>query len=320
MSTEFEFVTKIRRKYQLERVGDDCAILPLNSSRDQVVTADLLIQDVDFRLEWASPDSIGHKSLAVSLSDIAAMGANPKWALLSIGVPSHIWITDFVDGFYEGWFALARLFDIELVGGDVSRTPEKIVIDSIAAGEVPKGNAVSRSGSIPGESILVSGSLGGAAGGLTLLESGVCDDVPDMNPKFRGLIGRQLRPTPQVTLGNTLCAQGLVTAMIDISDGLSSDLDHLCRSSGVGARIAVEMLPIDPNLSELAITDEERLGLALHGGEDFELLCTADPNRVSTLEKLGFTLIGETTSSSGTLELSVGGHARDLPAKGFSHF
>ena len=194
MRTEFEFIRNIKEKYGLKRVGDDCAVLPKDSMTDLVVTGDMLVEDIDFRLTWTTAELIGGKALAVSLSDIAAMGATPKWAMLSIAIPKRIWNSSFVDKFYEGWTALAKHHDVELIGGDVSRAPDKIVIDSIVAGEVPIGKAVMRSGASPGDSIFVTGALGGAAAGLILLESGV--RYAKASKKHKELIARQLRPTP----------------------------------------------------------------------------------------------------------------------------
>ena len=130
------------KRFNLAKIGDDCAVLPKDEQTDLVITTDLLVEDIDFRLDWTTPEFLGHKSLAVSLSDVAAMGAKPVWSMLSIGIPTKIWKTNFVDKFYEGYFELAKKFDVEFVGGDVSKTPDKIVIDSIVAGEVEKGKAV----------------------------------------------------------------------------------------------------------------------------------------------------------------------------------
>src|SRR5205085_65830 len=139
MTSEFEFIDRMKSKYGLTRIGDDCAVLPKDDLTDTVITADMLVEDIDFRLDWATPGQIGLKALAVSLSDIAAMGGDPKWAMLSVGVSEKLWKTDFLDLFYSGWHALAAQFGVELIGGDVSRTPEHIVIDSIVGGEVPNG-------------------------------------------------------------------------------------------------------------------------------------------------------------------------------------
>ena len=163
MPTEFQFIENLKIKYSLPKIGDDCAVLPKDSRTDLVITTDLLVEDIDFRLDWSKPEFIGHKALAVSLSDVAAMGAKPVWSMVSIGVPEHIWKSDFVDEFYLGYMNLAKLYGVELVGGDISKTPDKIVIDSIAAGEVEKGKAILRSGAKVGDLIFVTGELGGAA-------------------------------------------------------------------------------------------------------------------------------------------------------------
>src|SRR5262249_33585904 len=150
MISEFKFIQNIKKKYSLDKVGDDCAVLPKDDKTDMVITADMLVEDIDFRLGWVSPGDVGHKSLAVSLSDIAAMGGIPKWAMLSIAVPTDQWESSFLDRFYEGWHGLAKRFSIVLIGGDISRSPDKIVIDSIVGGEVPRGKAILRSGAKPG--------------------------------------------------------------------------------------------------------------------------------------------------------------------------
>lgn len=312
MRNEFDFIRSIRQKYSLQKVGDDCAVLPKDSKTDLVVTADLLVEDIDFRLNWTTPEFLGDKALAVSLSDIAAMGATPKWALLSIGIPSHIWTGKFVDKFYAGWFGLARTYQVELVGGDVSRTPDKIVIDSVVAGEVRRGRAVMRSGAQPGESIFVTGSLGGAAGGLVLLEAGKKN-----GRKQKELIDRQLRPTPRVEVGKYLASRKLATAMIDISDGLSSDLHHLCNASSVGARIDFDKIPIDANLSSLGPKGTD---LALGGGEDFELLFTSRRRTISSSMFSSISRIGEITPEAGQVELVGEGWRRELPSTGYRHF
>ena len=149
MRSEFDFIQNIKQEYGLEHVGDDCAVLPKDSETDMVVTADMLVEDIDFRLEWTTPEALGHKALAVSLSDVAAMGAEPKWAMLSLGVPEQLWSSSFLDQFYEGWHTLAERYGVELIGGDVSRVPSKLVIDSVVGGETPKGRAIRRSGARP---------------------------------------------------------------------------------------------------------------------------------------------------------------------------
>ena len=323
MKTEFEFIETLCRKYNLSKVGDDCAILPKNSKTDTVITTDLLVEDIDFKLAWSKPEFIGHKSLAVSLSDVAAMGAKPVWSMVSIGVPASVWKTDFVDEFYEGYMRLAKKFDVELVGGDVSKTPDKVVIDSIVAGEVKKGKAVLRSGAKVGDLIYVTDELGGAAAGLTLLENGVrYDDSTKIWQK--NLLLKQLHPFPHTHAALNLNDEITPTAMIDLSDGLSSDLAHLCRASQVGAKIYADKIPLHKNLNSIVKIFDEKLNYALNGGEDFELLFTANPKKKFQLkkahEKRGFSCIGEIIVNADIIELINGDRSTILQPKGFRHF
>lgn len=320
MKNEFEFIEKIRRKRQYSTakigIGDDCAVIAKNSKIDLITTADLLIEDIDFRLRWIKPNLLGHKTLAVSLSDIAAMGGKPIWAMLSIGIPQKIWETNFVKKFYQGWFKLAEKHNVELVGGDVSRSSDKIVIDSIVAGEVKKDKAVLRSTAKTGDLIFVTGELGGAAIGLKMLET----DAKFENSKHKKLRLRQLAPNPQTEIGKIIGENNLATAMIDISDGLSSDLIHLCRESRVGAAIYADKIPIDKNIPKRFGDFSE----ILNGGEDFELLFAVNPKKVSRLKKLlkahRITHLGFVTENIDKIELINGGKSSVLEPKGFRHF
>jgi thiamine-monophosphate kinase len=314
---EFQFIDRIRSKYALDKVGDDCAVLPKNNELDLLVTAEILVEDIDFRLEWTTPELLGHKALAVSLSDIAAMGGEPRWAMISVAVSKKIWNSDFLDRFYEGWMALARQFSVELVGGDVSRSQDKLVIDSVVGGDVAAGKAVLRSGAQPGDGIFVTGTLGGAAGGLRLLENGIrlADEI-DQN--VRNLLNKQLKPTPQVDTGKLLISLGTITSIIDISDGLSSDLWHLCEMGGVGAEIEADSLPVNPALYA-HFSKDHCLDLALNGGEDFELVFTADESFTgSGIE--GITRIGVITSDAGKIALEEDSGSLTLRPKGYHHF
>jgi len=332
MQSEFEFIenlrsrtSKIRTPHSAFRIGigDDCAVLPKNSKTDLVITTDLLVEDIDFRLDWTTSEFLGHKALVVSLSDIAAMGAKPVWAMLSIGIPEKIWKTDFVEKFYDGWFRLAKKFNVELIGGDVSKTPDKIVIDSIAAGEVKKGKAVLRSGAKVDDSIYVTGNLGGAAGGLKLLEEGFRYDFPEEIWRKRLLL-KQLQPLPRTFDGEFLRENNLATSMIDLSDGISSDLAHICRESKVGAKIFADKIPFDKNLRGLTKSFDEKLNYALNGGEDFELLFTVNQKKnfqvENELKKRGFFCIGKITANTEIIEFDAGEETKILPPKGFRHF
>jgi len=315
MVSEFDFINNLRNHFNLSKIGHDCAVLPLNAEKDLVITTDLLIEDIDFRLVWADAKYIGHKALTVSLSDISAMGATPTWSMTSIGIPAKMWKTDFVDEFYKGYLKLAEKFGVELIGGDISETPDKIVIDSFVGGEVEKGKAVLRATAKPGDFIYVSGDLGGASGGLNLLEARILfNDSADSWQKE--LMRKQLQPSHQK--GEHLVH--LASSMIDISDGLSSDLGHICTSSGVGAKIFADKIPFDRNLENLQIKYSDILDLALNGGEDYELLFTVNPKNSSSKILEDFTRIGEVTEVTGKIELIRDGKSQILKPKGFSHF
>ena len=375
--SEFEFIDSLRQRFGAA-IGDDAAVFQTTANKETVVTADLLIEDIDFRRTTAPPTLLGHKALAVSLSDIAAMGARPRWSLISIGVPEDVWETEFVDEFYEGLQALASRYDVKLIGGDTSRTTEKIAIDSIAIGECNAGQAVKRSGAQPGDQIFVSGSLGGAAAGLRLIERGahlaeqhLADEdsqkidhvlLRQLRPEPRAGWGivlggaaaglrliergahlaeqhladedsqkidhvllRQLRPEPRAGWGIVLGEERLATSMIDISDGLSSDLNHLCDASRVGALIESSLLPIDHQVAELCGRRAlDPLQLALHGGEDFELLFTVKAGDVARLPRrvdgVELTRIGEVRREGDGVKISEGSRIWDLNPGGWKHF
>jgi thiamine-monophosphate kinase len=310
-------------------IGDDAAIIRQFDGRDTLITADLLVEEIDFRLSSMPPRLLGHKALAVSLSDIAAMGGRPRWAMLSIGVPRDTWRSGFLDELYDGFFALADYYGVALIGGDVSRTPERVVIDSIVMGEAAQGRAVRRTGARPGDHIFVTGTLGGAAAGLHLLERGASLAEKPLGQRSRGaveeLLLRHMQPLPRVEWGERLGRERLATAMIDLSDGLSSDIAHLCAESGVGAALEVARIPVDPRLSSMCEgRGPSPLGLALHGGEDFELLFTVRPRDLRRLplavNGVPATYIGDVTREPARITLAEGQHRWILKPEGFQHF
>lgn len=373
---EFDFIRSLReqtcsRKHSARVVigiGDDASLIAQTANRNLVVSTDLLVEAVDFHRDAAPPRLLGHKALAVSLSDIAAMGARPFWSFVSIGLPNEVWQGDFKDEFFAGYLALADQYGVTLSGGDVSETKDGIVVDSIVLGEVATGAAVLRSGACAGDQIYVTGALGGAAAGLKLIEMGARlsetglaslprasrrgssptnEGSPDAgeggsSPIVRAgsnstvvdnselkaietLLLRQLRPLPRVGWGIVLGEERLATAMIDISDGLSSDLTHLCNESGVGALIQSAQIPIDMDVIRLCGRRAlDPLALALHGGEDFELLFTVRPDDVARLPKrvdgVAVSLIGEITDSHGAIKISEKNRVWDLRPEGFRHF
>jgi thiamine-monophosphate kinase len=333
--SEFDFIDALRQRAGLAGhslvagIGDDAAVLRSTPGRETVITADLLVEDIDFRRTTTPPYLLGHKALAVSLSDIAAMGARPLWSMVSIGVPEDVWRTDFVERLYDGLLDLANRYGVQLIGGDTSRTNERIVIDSIASGECAAGRAVMRSGASPDDQVFVTGSLGAAAAGLRLIERGAHlaeqNLADDDSQKLDHVLLRQLRPEARVGWGIVLGEEHLATAMIDLSDGLSSDLNRLCTASNVGALIDSASLPIDDRVTELCGRRAlDPLQLALHGGEDFELLFTVKPENVARLPRrvdgVEIKRIGEIRNASEAVTISEGSRTWELKPGGWKHF
>ncbi len=237
--------------------------------------------------------------------------------------------TDFVERLYDGLFDLANRYGVQLIGGDTSRTNERIVIDSIVSGECAAGMAVLRSAAKAGDQIFVTGSLGAAAAGLRLIERGAQlaeqNLADDNSQKLDHVLLRQLRPEPRVGWGIVLGEERLATSMIDLSDGLSSDLNRLCTASKVGALIDSTLLPVDERVTELCGRRAlDPLQLALHGGEDFELLFTVKPGDVARLPRrvdgVEIKRIGEITDASSGVKISEGARVWELKPGGWVHF
>ena len=334
---EFDYLKKLRARVRtgdstaglVRGIGDDAAVFKSSPGQNVVISTDLLLEDIDFRVETTRPDLLGHKALAVSLSDIAAMGARPRWALLSIAVTDAVWHSEFLDQFYEGFFQLADRLGVKLIGGDLSKTDGKIAVDSVVLGECRTSKEVFRSGAKPGDQIYVTGFLGDAAAGLRLLERGARPHVNSTGSREANsvdhLLLRQLQPEPRVGWGMLLGEQGLATSMIDISDGLSSDLNHLCEESGTGAVVEASRLPIDGVVREICGRRAlDPLMLALHGGEDYELLFTVAPENVSRLPKrvdgVSVTRIGEIKEANEGVRISEGAKLWKLEPGGWEHF
>jgi thiamine-monophosphate kinase len=263
-------------------IGDDCALLRPRRGHELAVTTDLCIQGRHFRLDWHTPESIGHRALARGLSDLAAMGAQPVAAFLSLGLPRSLanppgrWSASWVARFLDGLLALATAYKTPLAGGDLSETPVPLA-DIVLIGSVPAGKALLRSTARPGDLLFVTGALGGGAAALPHFDRLAKQSKPRSNglnlariPKeLEPLLARHLWPQPRIAQGLRLRSRGLASAAMDLSDGLSTDLAHLCEESHVAAEIDPALLPIHPGAS---------LDYALHGGDDYELLFTADPN------------------------------------------
>jgi thiamine-monophosphate kinase len=303
-------------------IGDDCAILSPPPGHELLVTTDLSLEGRHFRRDWHPARSIGHRTLARGLSDLAAMGAQPLAAFLSLALPRSLAANSrWLNGFLDGLLALAAEHGVPLAGGDTSESPgEFAMADIVLLGTAPAGTALRRSGARPGDALYVTGHLGGAAAELEHL---------GRDPKFfRNALaaGRHphLFPEPRLTTGLALRQRGLATACIDLSDGLSTDLAHLCTASGVAAEISLAPLPISPLLrgaSKAAIRNA-----ALHGGEDYELLLTAPDGALmpKTLGGVRLTRIGQIVRASQRrpqiITIAANGRRAPLDPGGWEHF
>jgi len=291
-------------------IGDDCAVLRLPAGHDLLTTTDFSLENVHFRRAWHPAESVGHRCLARGLSDIAAMGGEPLACFLSLALPAKL-PQSWVDGFTKGLLRLAREFGVTLAGGDTAKSPAEILADIVVLGSVPKGTAVLRSGARPGDGIYVTGSVGGSAVALDLLFS-ERKLAPKQFPKH-------FFPQPRIPQGQFLRAKKLASSMIDISDGLSTDLDHICEESGVGAEIWASAIP----RARIGKTDQAvELKFALHGGDDYELLFTARPDRrlPSTISGVSMTCIGEITHGRKVSIITETGKRLPLKAGGWQHF
>lgn len=291
-------------------IGDDCAVLRLPADHDLLTTTDFSLENVHFRRAWHPAESVGHRCLARGLSDIAAMGGEPLATFLSLAAPAKLpqaWI----DGFMRGLLKLAREFGVTLAGGDTAESPAGILADIMVLGLVAKGRAVLRSGARPGDRIYVTGSLGGSAAALDLLFS-----KRKLEPKQ---FPKHFFPQPRIPQGQFLRAKNLTSSMIDISDGLSTDLNHICEESGVGAEIWANAIP----RATTGKNDQPvELKFALHGGDDYELLFTSRPGRRVPPEISGvpITSIGEITRARKISLITQTGKPLPLKSGGWQHF
>jgi thiamine-monophosphate kinase len=295
-------------------VGDDCALVGISRGMELAVSVDTMVSGTHFFPD-VDPENLGHKSLAVNLSDMAAMGAMPYWAMLALTLPKvdHDWLAAFSKGFFD----LAHEFDVSLVGGDTTRGPLTLTVTIM--GEVPIGAALRRSGAKAGNDVWVSGYIGDAAlavahrhGKLVLEES-----------DYHEAVMRLYEPTPRVGLGQAL--RGLATAAIDVSDGLLADLGHICRLSKVGAVVEMAAVPVSAIGARHIASDAGRNAIVA-GGDDYELCFTAHPNSRESIQDLArvldvpLTRIGQVKRGKGVSLVGTDGKPVKIDGRGYDHF
>ena len=327
---EFGFIERIsehgvvREEGVLCGIGDDCAVFSLGAGRALLVTTDLMVEEVHFLTGASAPEGLGYKLLAVNLSDIAAMGGTPRDAVVSVAIPGDFDV-GYVERIYDGLHAYGSLSKVNISGGDTTRSPGPLVLNLMLIGEMPEDQICYRSGAKPGDLIYVSGTLGDSAAGLELVR-GLDIEIPLEHRS--ALLKRHHRPQPRVELGQRLAASGVVTAMIDLSDGVASDLRHICSQSEVAAVILSDGIPLSPACEAFGeATETDVLSKALSGGEDYELLFTVKPEgveRVRSLEeKTGtppLSQIGRIEEGRDQLHLEDADGRRELEEAGFDHF
>jgi len=314
---EKALIARIRRQaragnHVLTGIGDDCAVLQLPRGHEALITTDFTLEGIHFRRKWHPPESVGHRCLTRGLSDIASMGGEPIAAFLSLALPSDL-PQKWVDDFMRGLLILAKKFEVSLAGGDTAQSPDRILADIVVLGSVPKGKAILRSGARPGDRICVSGKLGGSAATLGRMRA---KPKSKLNPRdFKA----HFFPAPRIRLGRALREKGLASAMIDISDGLSTDLAHICEESRVGAEIVEEAIP-RAVIGKLA--QEVDLRFALHGGEDYELLFTIPRGRriPARIAGVPVTEIGRIVRGKKVVIKTKNGKSRELVPQGWQHF
>jgi thiamine-monophosphate kinase len=326
MVSERRFIDYIKRAAgktpaRVQGIGDDCAVFGVREGCKQLVSVDTLVEGVHFDLTWHGPRQLGHKAAAVNISDIAAMGGKPCFVLLSMALPARLdfaWLTAFTEGFT----AELREYEIVLIGGDTVASPAGLSLSISIIGEAEEDRILYRSGAGVDDVIMVSGPLGDAALGLNLCRQG----RKDLLASWPQLAAAHLTPRPEVALGRHLAGGGKVTAMLDMSDGLSTDLAHMCAASGLGARIDVDLIPVSVAARQAALALEiDVMDLALSGGEDYKLLFTCPAaaeedlrQEVRTVFKRQIFRIGKMVSGRGVLLCGREGE-RDVSFQGYEH-
>ena len=315
---EFGLIERIAQQvgsaaHLVKGIGDDCAIQRQTSERELLTSTDLLIEGIHFDRRWISLEELGRKSAAVNISDIAAMGGQPKSLFLGVACPAELPLNE-LEAFSHGFITEVERYGAVLAGGDTCRSPGPLLISVTVQGEIAAGQAICRTGALPGEAIYVSGTLGDSALALQELLAG---RQPDPY-----LLQRHNCPTAQVELGRILAERRLASAMLDVSDGIVSDLGHILESSEVGAQLDLASIPVSEPFLRALQQQPELIDLALGGGEDYELLFTSSEHDLSDLALSGsrLTKIGVIEQQPGLRIKAEDGSDYHCQRGGFDHF
>ena len=323
---EFGLIDLIRKQFSVQNknlfigIGDDAAVVKTRPGTLSVLTTDALVESVHFDLDYFSFYQLGWRSLAANLSDLAAMGATPLCALVTLGINKKVRVEDVIQ-FYSGFSHLAKKFNCPLAGGDLSLSPERMVVSVVVLGYVKKDKVLRRNGARPGDLICVSGSLGEAQAGLELLRK------RKRLSRFsfpKNLADKHLMPLPRLDVSLLLSKNVEVHSAIDISDGLAADLKHICDESKVGALVFADLIPVSPKAVRAAkLLEKKPLNFALYGGEEYELLFTLAPKEARKLfGKTGrkFSVIGQIESRKNGIWIASGNKKEKLSVHGYTHF
>lgn len=328
---EFDLIERIKkilpavdRPELIIGIGDDAAAIQIDDHRVLLITGDIQVENQHFRLNHISPYHLGKRAMAVNLSDIAAMGGQPTFALVSLGFPKSLPLSSF-DELTRGMADQLAEFEAHIIGGNLSHTRDDLIIDITLLGEIAPHHILTRSGATPGDRIFVTGKLGEAGAGFHILEK-FGKKYPN---EFEAMVQKHWQPVPRIEVGKLMAQSGFATAMIDISDGLASDLFHICTRSSVGAEIYQNRIPLPERIQKVAaLAGKSALTLALHSGEDYELLITTKPETpqailqaISKKTGVALTEIGRiVTKESGYHLINLQNQRVPLPAIGWNHF
>lgn len=326
---EFGFIESIRKRCTtslgevIKGIGDDCAVFRSSRGRVLLLTTDMLVEDIHFVRTTITPYHLGRKAIAVNLSDIAAMGGRPLVALISAAIPPDREVEEMQE-LYRGMKDICGRYTVDIVGGDTVASPEKLVINVSIVGDAREGQVLYRSGARPGEKIYLTGTVGDSSAGLNILKGQISPPQPLRDHFIRA----HNEPQPLIETGKIIAQSRLATAMIDLSDGLISDLGHICQESGVGALLLSTRIPLSSELKKLANYEGlNALELALSGGEDYALLVTVPEKNAAKFEQVcreknssPLFLIGEMQKEGGIRMMNEEGAVEKLGPKGFDHF